>query len=388
MHEFILSNARLVLENEVLNGSIRVVDGVIKEVNPGKGFIRGSFDCNENYLSPGLIELHTDNLERHMQPRANVKWPIRAAILSHDRELESAGITTVFDALRVGSIVSDKRGNYLKYARQVTDTIKELRAEKSLKISHFTHLRAEVCSETLEIELKEFTPEDRVGIVSLMDHTPGQKQFRDLDKMAEYFKGKYSMSPKDVEDHFERLYKIKKAWGDRNNAATLSANKRLGAILASHDDTTENDAITSIENGCKIAEFPTTVEASKVLNRSSINIIMGGPNILRGESHSGNVAAKELVSMGCCNILSSDYMPSSLLMGAVKLGDILGDFAKGIKAVTETPAKAANLNDRGLIKVGMRADLLLFDVKNNFPIIQRVWTPNSPQSPHIFHERQ
>ena len=115
---------------------------------------------------------------------------------------------------------------------------------------------------------------------------------------------------------------------------------------------------------------------------------MGGPNILRGESHSGNVAAKDLVSMGCCNILSSDYMPSSLLMGAVKLGDILGDFAKGIKAVTETPAKAANLNDRGLIKIGMRADLLLFDVKNNFPIIQRVWTPNSTQSPHIFHERQ
>ena len=177
--ETALGNARIVLEGEVVQGSMLIRDGRIASVDTGTA-PKGAVDCEGDLIIPGLIELHTDNLERHIQPRPKVDWPHMAAILAHDGELASCGITTVFDAIRVGSVVSGGRTDYRKYARPVASEILEARAHGMLKISHFLHLRAEVCSETLVDELNEFTDEDRVGLVSLMDHTPGQRQFRDI----------------------------------------------------------------------------------------------------------------------------------------------------------------------------------------------------------------
>ena len=185
--EMIFANAKLVLPGEVIEGSALVRDGQIAAVDHGTAIPSSAIDCGGLYLSPGLIELHTDNLERHIQPRPGVDWPHRAAIVAHDRELAGTGITTVFDAIRVGSIISDggtKR--YGKYARAIADEIMQMRDDGLLKISHHIHLRAENCSETLVDELDEFGPNDKVGIVSLMDHTPGQRQFRDLQKFEDY----------------------------------------------------------------------------------------------------------------------------------------------------------------------------------------------------------
>ncbi|MEO1614132.1 MAG: alpha-D-ribose 1-methylphosphonate 5-triphosphate diphosphatase, partial [Pseudomonadota bacterium] len=172
----VLANAKLVLETEVVEGAITIEDGVIAAIDQGAGPVAGAKDMEGEYLAPGLVELHTDNLERHMQPRPGVKWPLAAAVIAHDRELASVGVTTVFDALRVGSILSEEKAKYGKYARPVADEILAQRAAGHLKISHFLHLRAEICSETLMEELDEFGPEDRIGILSMMDHTPGQRQ--------------------------------------------------------------------------------------------------------------------------------------------------------------------------------------------------------------------
>ncbi|MGR3548931.1 MAG: alpha-D-ribose 1-methylphosphonate 5-triphosphate diphosphatase, partial [Roseovarius sp.] len=191
--DIILANALLVLPNEVIRGALHLKGGRITAIDSGAALPPGAVDCDGDYLAPGLIELHTDNLERHIQPRPKVDWPHNAAILAHDAELASVGITTVFDAMRVGSIPTGV-GRYGKYARGLANELLSLRAEDALKISHFLHLRAEVCSETLEEEMEEFGPEDRVGIVSLMDHTPGQRQFRDLTKLEAYVKGKHALS--------------------------------------------------------------------------------------------------------------------------------------------------------------------------------------------------
>ena len=202
--EMILANAQLVLGAEVVPGSLRIREGRIAEIGCGRAVPAGAIDLEGDYLSPGLIELHTDNLERHIEPRPKVDWPHTAAILAHDAELASTGITTVFDAIRVGSIPSG-RGRYLKYARGLATELLELRGAEALKISHFLHLRAEVCSETLVEELGEFGDADRVGIVSLMDHTPGQRQFRDLAKLEAYIKGKHAMSDDDFLQHVAQL---------------------------------------------------------------------------------------------------------------------------------------------------------------------------------------
>ncbi len=192
--EMILTNADLVLENEVVRGTVCVSDGVITAVDTGRSARAGAVDCDGDLLIPGLIELHTDNLERHIQPRPKVDWPHGAAIIAHDGELASTGITTVFDALRVGSVVSNNRTNYREYARPLASELLDMRARGLLRISHFLHLRAEVCSETLTEELDKFGAEDRVGIVSIMDHTPGQRQFRDLEKLRAYVCGKHGLS--------------------------------------------------------------------------------------------------------------------------------------------------------------------------------------------------
>ncbi|MDR0808784.1 MAG: alpha-D-ribose 1-methylphosphonate 5-triphosphate diphosphatase, partial [Gemmobacter sp.] len=197
----ILANATLVLPDETFRGQMRIVDGRIADIAEGTGVPQGAEDCGGDLVMPGLIELHTDNLERHIEPRPKVDWPHAAAIIAHDAELASVGITTVFDALRVGSVVSNAKANYGEYARMLADEILGLRAEGALKISHFLHLRAEVCSETLVEELDKFGPRDRIGIVSLMDHTPGERQFRDLTQLRKYVMGKHGISEAEFEAH-------------------------------------------------------------------------------------------------------------------------------------------------------------------------------------------
>ena len=326
----VLANANLVLANETVEGSVTIEDGKIAAIDQGTTVPAGAIDCGGDYLAPGLIELHTDNLERHMQPRPGVRWPFEAAVIAHDRELASVGVTTVFDALRVGSILSEKNSRYKKYARSVTNVIQSHRTAGHLKISHFVHLRAEVCSETLPEELDEFSSEDRIGIVSLMDHTPGQRQFRDLTKMAEYISGKHGMAADEVD--------------------------------------------TSTRHGCKIGEFPTTIEAARASHAAGIAVVMGAPNYLRGGSHSGNVSAADLADEGLLDILSSDYAPSSLLMGAVRLGFSLGDLARGMHTVTAAPAKVVGLDDRGTIATGLRADLVRFSLAGDVPAVNMVWS--------------
>jgi alpha-D-ribose 1-methylphosphonate 5-triphosphate diphosphatase len=372
--ETIFANARLVLASEVIHGSLVVRDGRIHRIDSGAGAVKGAIDCESAYLSPGLIELHTDNLERHMQPRPKVNWPHDAAILAHDREMAGTGITTVFDAIRVGSIVSDmSKRRYARYARAMADEILAMRDAGVLKISHHIHLRAEVCSETLLDELEEFGPEDKVGIVSLMDHTPGQRQFRNLQKFEDYVCGKNGLPREGFSDYIDFLYGLQKEFGDRHEKGAVAAAARYGATLASHDDTTPEQVAQSHGIGARLAEFPTTLEAAAACHAAGIVTIMGAPNLVRGGSHSGNVAAHDLATRGQLDILSSDYVPAALLQGAVQLSGLWGDMAAGLATVTHTPARAVGLDDRGEIAIGKRADLTVFGLIHQSPFVSGVW---------------
>lgn len=374
-NDIVFTNANLVLGNDVVSGSLRVENGLIADIDTsGAADTGNSIDCGGDYLSPGLVELHTDNLERHLQPRPGAHWPPQAAIISHDAELASVGITTVFDALRVGSIGAVGRfGGYKKYARDVATHIGLMRSQNMLRINHLLHLRAEICSEDLLDEMGEFTTEDQIGIVSLMDHTPGQRQFRDKTKFAEYLSGKHAMSDAEVEAHFERLYSLQNKNGARHEQGAAKIGRQLGAVLASHDDTTEGDVLASITVSVGVAEFPTTLEAARACNLNGISVMMGAPNLLRGGSHSGNVAAHELVEHDLLDIFSSDYAPSSLLSACVRLGLESGNMANGLSKATAAPAKAASLHDRGVLEIGKRADMLRFGVVENLPLTRGLW---------------
>lgn len=371
--ELILANATLVLPDETLRGSVKLVDGEIDDIASGTTAATGAVDLEGDFLSPGLVELHTDNLERHIQPRPGVDWPHAAAILAHDAELVGNGITTVFDAMRVGS-VSRKESRYGSYARGLASELLELRETGALKISHFLHLRAEVCSDTLVQELEAFGPEDRVGLVSLMDHTPGQRQFRDISKLEAYVKGKHGFDDAGFQAHIAHLKTLRDTYGDLHEVEAVKAAKRFGAVLASHDDTTAEQVATSAGHGIHLAEFPTTVEAARACHSHDIQVMMGAPNLIRGGSHSGNVAAQELAELELLDIVSSDYVPAALLMSAVKLGEIWGDMARGLRTVTQAPAEAVELSDRGRLEVGKRADLIRFGMVQGTAALRGTWS--------------
>jgi alpha-D-ribose 1-methylphosphonate 5-triphosphate diphosphatase len=367
-----LANARLVLEKETVAGSLVVRDGRIAAIDTGRSVPPGAEDCGGDYLAPGLVELHTDNLERHLEPRPGVRWPEAPAILAHDAELAGAGVTTVFDALRVGSLVDGPSG-FAPYARQLATAIRARRHAGSLRIRHLLHLRAEICSETLEQELAAFAPEDRVGIVSLMDHTPGQRQFTDIDKLRDYATGRRAMTEAEFQAHVARLQALQARHGARHEAAAVGEARRLGATLASHDDTTAAQVAASAAHGARLAEFPTTLEAAAASRAHGIAVIAGAPNLIRGGSHSGNVPALALADAGLLDILSSDYVPASLLAAAVRLGLALGNLAAGLAAVTAAPARATGLADRGRLAPGLAADLVRFRLEGELATPRAVW---------------
>jgi len=373
MTERILSNARLVLPTEILRGTVLLREGVIASIDKGGTALPGAEDCDGDFICPGLIELHTDNLERHLAPRPGVDWPHAAAVVAHDRELAGCGITTVFDALRLGSLTGKDRRGRGRYARDLATELLQMRSADALKISHFLHLRAEVCSETLIEELEEFGPEDRVGIVSLMDHTPGQRQFSNLAQLRVYMRGKHGLTDAEFEDHVARQQALGARVRDPHETAVVAAAKRYGAVLASHDDTTQAHVATSAGHGVRLAEFPTTLVAAQACHAHGIAVMMGAPNLVRGGSHSGNVAAAELAQAGLLDIVSSDYVPAALLQAAVQLGQIWDNLAAGIATVTAAPARAAALHDRGLLQVGLRADLLRVRLLGATPLLQAVW---------------
>ncbi len=370
MSETIFSNARIVLPTEIINGALVVRDGLIAEIDTGNS-PRG-IDCDGDYISPGLVELHTDNIERHLEPRPHIEWPVQAAIIAHDAELAGVGITTVFDSIRIGSIFTGTN-RYKKYGRGLTTAILEMRASGSLRISHRIHLRAEVCSETLIEELDEFSRDDHIGIVSLMDHTPGQRQYLDVSKHKSYVSAKHGFDDASYETYKAHQIGLQQKLGTVHEQHAVASAARFGAVLASHDDTTVAHVEASAAYGIKLAEFPTTLEAAHACRDHGIAVMGGAPNVIRGGSHAGNIAAMDLAREDRLDILSSDYVPAALLAGAVRVGQEIGNVAKGIATVTNAPAQASRLTDRGAIKTGLRADLIRFRVIGDHPQVLETW---------------
>jgi alpha-D-ribose 1-methylphosphonate 5-triphosphate diphosphatase len=357
-----------------MTGRMTLQGGEIVELAAGHAVPAGAVDCGGDIVAPGLVELHTDNLERHIRPRPSAHWPHKPAIVAHDAELAACGITTVYDAIRVGSIEGKGGVGWSRYARDLADELLAMRAAGALKISHHIHLRAEICSQTLLEELEQFGPEDRVGIMSLMDHTPGQRQFADLGQYATYMKGKHGLSEEVFQEHVRTRQALGQAVRDGHEAAAVAAAQRLGAVLASHDDTLVASCRAFGRPWHRAGGVSDHRRGRARLPEHGIAVMMGAPNLVRGGSHSGNVSAMDLARAGLLDIVSSDYVPAALLYAAVLLGEIWGDLPRGMATVSRAPAHAAGLLDRGMLAEGMRADVIRFRLIDGVPALRGVWS--------------
>ncbi len=372
--ETVIGNAKIVLADRVIErGWLAVTDGRIAEVGEGDA-PPGSVDAGGDLVMPGLIELHTDHLEAHYVPRPKVFWDPIAAVVSYDGQLATSGITTVLDSLRVwredGAEEVDGRAGVLAAA------IAAAREENLLRSDHFLHLRCEIPMPSVVEEAKELIGRPDVRLMSLMDHTPGQRQFRDEVKLRQYYRGKGAgMTDAELDVLFERRFAYQKTYAATNMRAIVALAQQYEIPLASHDDTTEENVTDAIRDGVAVAEFPTTIEAARGLHQAGIGILMGAPNVVRGGSHSGNIAAVDLAREGLLDILSSDYIPSSLLMAALQLPRLVSDIdlASAVCTVSKAPAEAVGLHDRGEIAVGKRADLIRVHVARDIPVVRSVW---------------
>ena len=372
--DLIVRNARIVLADRVIAaGWVAATDGLIVEIGEGRPPGQGE-DLGGDLLLPGLVELHTDHIEAHYVPRPKVLWNPVAAVVSYDGQLATCGITTVLDSLRVwreeGAEDVDGQAGILAGA------IATARAAGLLRLEHFLHLRCEVPMPSVVAETSELIGRPDVRLLSLMDHTPGQRQFRDERKLRDYYRGKNGgMTDAELDVLFVRRIEYQAVHAEANHRELVELARTYKKFLASHDDTTLDHVAEATRDGVSIAEFPTTVEAARSLHAAGVRVLMGAPNLVRGGSHAGNIATEELARAGALDILSSDYVPASLLMAALRLPAAVPEIAlpAAIRTVSKTPAEAVGLADRGEIAAGKRADLIRVRVAGEVPAVRSVW---------------
>ncbi len=372
--ETVLTNAHLVLPNGIVQGSLALRDHQIVDIGEGKSASNGSMDMEGDYLIPGLIDLHTDSLEGHLEPRPGVKWNPVSAAIAHDATVIASGVTTVFDALCVGNSVS--RPAHEENLNSMMSGISSARQHGLLRADHLVHLRCEVTDPQVADLLDQRVPDPLVGLVSVMDHAPGHRQIKEVARYREtWLIRDRGMSPDEADRQIALMIERSEAVAPTMRRSVVELAQNHGCVVASHDDETVAHVDEAHDLGIEIAEFPTTIEAAQTARNRGMAVLMGGPNLVRGGSHLGNVATGELARLGLLDALMSDYIMSSMLTGTFRLtrDDFGFDLSDAVALASTNPARIVGLEDRGEIASGYRADLVRVRLVDDHPVVVAVW---------------
>ncbi len=368
--ETILTNAALVLPDEVLHGTILLRGDAIADIQPGPSHVKGALDLEGDYLIPGIVDLHTDNLERQVQPRSNARWPSSSALVAHDQQCAAAGVTTVLDALCLGDLGFER--DRIRTFREGVVDIEALGAAGLLRAEHFLHLRCEVPADDMPALFDSVADHPLVRLVSLMDHTPGVGQYANV----EYYRAmRRSIGSTDAEldAKIVELQANRERLREANRRFVLRRLAGSDVALASHDDRTAEEVAENAADGIRVSEFPVSMEAAEAAKRAGMGVIAGAPNVVRGGSHSGNVSARAMMEAGLVDALASDYVPTSLMeaaFAAVRFGVAL---PRAVAMISAAPARIAGLADRGSLQAGLRADLVRVRVREKVPVALATW---------------
>ncbi len=370
--ETIFTNAQVVTDTEVFDGTMVLRGAEILAVERGRSGLRSALDLEGDLLIPGLVDVHTDNLEKHMMPRPGVRWSARAALLAHDAQVAAAGVTTVLDALCVGEVEhADQREQMF---REGVAELRALAPRGLLRAEHLLHLRCELSVANMQASFEPVADDPLVRMVSLMDHTPGAGQFADVERYVKRNARTLGMTEAEARAYVARRRETRDRVRDANRDAILARLAGRPIALASHDDRTEDEVASWHASGVMISEFPVSLVAAEAAKRHGMAVVAGGPNIVRGGSHSGNVAAADLVARGLVDVFASDYIPSSMLASALLLHDCHGiALPRAIATIAAEPARMVGLDDRGRIAPGLRADLVQVHLADGHPLVRQVW---------------
>jgi alpha-D-ribose 1-methylphosphonate 5-triphosphate diphosphatase len=371
--ELILTNGRIVTADSEFDGTVVVRDGLIAEIVDRRSLVADSVDLEGDYLVPGLVELHTDNMEKHFAPRPGVRWPSLSAVMAHDTQIAAAGITTVFDSLSLGDVRGDT--DRVQNRTRMVEAICAVSERGMARAEHRLHLRCEVTPDDAIEAVDRWIDLPLVGLVSINDHTPGQRQFLDPSKLKQYYMGKFLMTEPQFEEFHARALELHSKNAARHRHEIVSRAQARALPLASHDDATREHVQEAVRNGMTIAEFPTTREAAEASREAGLAVLVGAPNLVLGGSHSGNIAAIDLLRDGQADILSSDYVPASLMESVFKLRDsgVGISLPQAARLASLNPARAVGLGDRGEIAPRRRADFVRVREVGGSPVVRAVW---------------
>ena len=375
MTETILTNARIILEDRMIDGTIRFDETGILAIDEGRSALPQAVDVEGDFVAPGLIEMHTDNMEKHFMPRPGVFWPNGvSAALAHDAQMAASGVTTVYDSICAGSIAGEKDFRRHIFSH-VIDAVTEGTNKHLFRIEHRIHVRCELTGDELIGDITPYIDHPLVQLASLMDHTPGLRQWRNLDDLKRYNLGSGEKS----EEEHEAGVKSLMVKGPQNRAQNWPRVVEMCSArnipLATHDDTTEDDVEAGVRSGAVISEFPTTIVAAQAAKKHGLGTIAGAPNVVRGGSHSGGVSAAALAEQGLLDGLSSDYVPASLMQAVVRLNHHHNmSMPDAMGMVTWKIADMLHLKDRGHLKTGLRSDVMQFRVVGETPVIRSLWS--------------
>lgn len=370
-NHYYLTGAQVVLENETLNdASVLIADGHIVAINPASSAGAQEIDLRGHILMPGMIDLHCDALEKEAEPRPGVHFPFDFACAQADKRNAAAGITTIYHALSFANAELGVRNN-----NTAAELARAVHAwQEHALVDNRVHARYEITDPTAPDILNELLRLDEIHLMSFMDHTPGQGQFKSIDAYRDFLSRTYK---KDASE-FETLLANKLAQGEGAVARMeqLAQHAReLGIPLASHDDDRPEKVDVVKKLGVTVSEFPINLETAQAARAAGLATLFGAPNILRGKSQSGSMRALDAVKEGVADCLCGDYSPAALLPAVLKLPELAGiKLHEAVALVTCNPARAVGLKDRGVITVGKRADLLAVRHLGGLPQVSRVWS--------------
>lgn len=352
--ESVIRSKNILIDGKFIAADIAIKSGKIVKIHEYKEY-DVAVDFGELRIIPGIIDLHSDAIEKEIEPRHGATFPIEFCISELDKKLAMAGITTMFHA--VGFEDNPKKNRSIQKAR---DQIEEIyNANKHfLSIDNLIHVRFEIGDWESADTIIELMDKNMVDLFSIMDHSPGQGQFKTVELFKSYYENNHGLSKDEV------AKMIQKRENKNQNAIekVLECAKKHNLTILSHDDDSLQKLDKLLKMGIRVSEFPLSLEVAKYAKQKGIQTGMGAPNIVRGGSQSGNISAISLVKEGVCGYLCSDYHPASMLQSVYKMNkDINYPLEKGFEMITSVPASCANLNDRGEIKEGKNADLVVID---------------------------
>ncbi len=369
-----LDHAQIVLPDKIVKGFILIESNRIVEVGEND-FERMKtdpdilyIDAEDGYVMPGMIDIHSDALEKEVQPRPNTSFPINMAFYELEKKLSVSGITTMYHSLTL----SDDLG--VREKDVVLGMIKSINSLKNIRsmINHKIHLRYELTYLSGIDDLEALISEQSIDFMSYMDHTPGQGQYQDTEALKNYMMQSYGRMAEEIEGHLGRTIKSRGMinWSRLIDLAKFA--KTRGVRLASHDDDRKEKIDMLLACQGAVSEFPMNIETAIYAKSKGIYVCVGAPNIVRGKSHNNNMKAMEAIAKHAADIICSDYFPGAMLQALFSLTQEGIDLTEAVKMVTLNPAKALGIDcEVGTIEVGKIADLIIVEWHQDYPVLRK-----------------